>query len=394
MARKVQWVDNARTAVGIGDRTALLERAFAATPHNLQLRRRLCQAYQEAGAHDEACAVAEGFEADPVIALNAGIAHIGRREHDRALALLHHAAASDLPAAERALIGLYSSIGDDKRASQAARSYLSRHPGDAQTIYQQAGRMLARRDTAALRELVASHWDHLCLRPLLTDFATQADICDGRADMRAVLETYSAQIARRTLAPAAGTMRDFCRSLAEELRDHPNLTHKTFGNATLEGRRVTRLHANPPKHVASLIAMLRAAVEEHLRANPQVLVASEAEGDAEPALMLNLWGVILTRQGRQGWHAHPAAVLSGVFYVDVPPLGQGAGAQEGAGDHAGWLLFGFPFAPPDRQQGAAIPVRPRAGEVVLFPGHIPHRTLPHTGAGERISIAFDVVRAT
>ena len=84
MTGKVRWVDNARSAVGISDRTALLERAFAAKPQNLQLRRRLCQAYQEAGAHDKACAVAEGFEAEGASRFRAGgRAGRQRRRHGR-----------------------------------------------------------------------------------------------------------------------------------------------------------------------------------------------------------------------------------------------------------------------------------------------------------------------
>jgi len=97
---------------------------------------------------------------------------------------------------------------------------------------------------------------------------------------------------------------------------------------------------------------------------------------------LRIWGTVLAPGGHQLPHLHPLAWLSGVYYVAVPP---------GLGDD-GALEFGEPptqFAlkiEPERRRVSARP-----GQLVLFPSWFWHRTLPFAQAGERISIAFDVM---
>ncbi|BBK37890.1 hypothetical protein STAQ_29680 [Allostella sp. ATCC 35155] len=97
------------------------------------------------------------------------------------------------------------------------------------------------------------------------------------------------------------------------------------------------------------------------------------------------WATVLQAGGRQLAHIHPSAVVSGVYYVAVPPTVNAVGTD-------GWIEFGRPpelFHPPD-----AAPVRvvrPEEGAVVLFPSWLYHRTFPFAGDARRISIAFDVM---
>ena len=100
------------------------------------------------------------------------------------------------------------------------------------------------------------------------------------------------------------------------------------------------------------------------------------------------WGVILDEGAYQVPHIHPSAWLSGVYYVALP-------SSLGADDDgtAGWIEFGRPYwdfqirAEPETRL-----IEPEEGLMLLFPSYMFHRTLPFTGPGERISIAFDVLR--
>ena len=100
------------------------------------------------------------------------------------------------------------------------------------------------------------------------------------------------------------------------------------------------------------------------------------------------WGVILDEGAYQVPHIHPSAWLSGVYYVALPPA---LGADDDG--TAGWIEFGKPYwdfrirAEPETRL-----IEPEEGLMLLFPSYMFHRTLPFAGAGERISIAFDVLR--
>ena len=79
--------------------------------------------------------------------------------------------------------------------------------------------------------------------------------------------------------------------------------------------------------------------------------------------------------------------MSGVYYVAVPDAVTAA-----MDDTEGWIEFG---QPPDHFHGRVEPelklVKPREGQLVLFPSYFYHRTIPFGATGRRISIAFDVL---
>ncbi len=95
------------------------------------------------------------------------------------------------------------------------------------------------------------------------------------------------------------------------------------------------------------------------------------------------WHVRLLSSGYQDAHVHPTGWLSGVFYVRVP---NGLGAGEGDIEFS---LHGYDL--PVRSKD--IPTRrhsPKAGELVLFPSSLFHRTTPFVADDERHCIAFDL----
>lgn len=95
------------------------------------------------------------------------------------------------------------------------------------------------------------------------------------------------------------------------------------------------------------------------------------------------WSVKLTAGGRHADHVHPRAWISSAVYIETP-------SQVDAGGREGWLRFGA------ARIGAAFSlpgehwVRPEPGSLVLFPSFLWHGTEPFAGAGERLTVAFDV----
>ena len=106
------------------------------------------------------------------------------------------------------------------------------------------------------------------------------------------------------------------------------------------------------------------------------------------ALAINaLWATVLRSGGYQDPHNHPGRVLSGVYYVQLPgELDDTRGRDQGA------IEFG---TPPERLGMTAEVerrlIRPGEGQLLLFPSHFWHRTIPAFGDRDRISIAFDVL---
>ncbi len=88
-------------------------------------------------------------------------------------------------------------------------------------------------------------------------------------------------------------------------------------------------------------------------------------------------------------HVHPAAWLSGVYYVRTEGV-----VGDGVEDLAGCLQVGAPDEDHYRTDDYPVRVfRPREGHMVVFPSYVWHRILPFRDRGIRISYAFDVVPA-
>jgi uncharacterized protein (TIGR02466 family) len=94
----------------------------------------------------------------------------------------------------------------------------------------------------------------------------------------------------------------------------------------------------------------------------------------------SLWVNLLETGGSHSGHIHPHAIISGTFYVEVPPA-------------VGAIRFEDPrlplmmAAPP--REGSFVTVEPRAGLLLLWESWLRHEVLAGTGKGERLSISFN-----
>lgn len=137
--------------------------------------------------------------------------------------------------------------------------------------------------------------------------------------------------------------------------------------------------------IRELRKAIMAAVERHVsQLPPPTPLHPTLIEQRSPILFNGSWSVRLTGGGRHIDHLHPAGWLSSALYISVP-----AKKERGSGE-AGWLALGqagdlVPDLPPIRV------VEPRPGRLVLFPSTMWHGTRPF-GAGERLTVAFDVRR--
>ena len=245
--------------------------------------------------------------------------------------------------------------GDPREAVAACDDLLARHPGQSGALAMKAVALREAGEKGAARTLL--DFDRLLSPERCAPPAGYADIAAFNAalsgivrdhpTLRAAPESYSMERGQSTgeLLPGRGAAADFGTLVAEAVDRYRDALPRDSGHPFL---------ADIPKGVR-----------------------------------VTAWGVILDEGAYQVPHIHPSAWLSGVYYVALPPA---LGADDDS--TAGWIEFGRPYwdfqirAEPETRL-----IEPEEGLMLLFPSYMFHRTLPFTGSGERISIAFDVLRS-
>jgi hypothetical protein len=98
-----------------------------------------------------------------------------------------------------------------------------------------------------------------------------------------------------------------------------------------------------------------------------------------------VWSVALRPAGRHENHVHPMGWLSSASYVALPEA-----VHSG---REGWIKFGEPGIPTAPVLEPEHFVKPKVGELVLFPSYMWHGTVPFGGDQPRLTIAFDLLPA-
>ena len=122
----------------------------------------------------------------------------------------------------------------------------------------------------------------------------------------------------------------------------------------------------------------------------ETLLAIDPSVDfAKLNVTMNGWVNVNPPGGYNGPHQHTNAVLSGVYYVEVPrgPSEKG-GAIEFLSPHPVRLLGGLLKAPMFAER---MRVQPEAGDMLLFPGQLPHWVHPNDSGKSRVTIAFNAM---
>lgn len=101
----------------------------------------------------------------------------------------------------------------------------------------------------------------------------------------------------------------------------------------------------------------------------------------------SLWVNVLKPGGVHSAHIHPHSIVSGTFYVTVPP---GAGALKLEDPRLPMMMAAPPRRPDAPEQlRSFVYAEPKPGTLYLWESWLRHEVVPGTGRGERISISFN-----
>jgi tetratricopeptide (TPR) repeat protein len=214
----------------------------------------------------------------------------------------------------------------------------------------------------------------------------------GEREEAAVLLDYPLLLKARQLESVEDwpDMSAFNEALASCVHRHPTLTRDPPAAATRAGSQTLEILDGRERPILALRHVIEQSIRAYLATVPPI--ARQVFVTPPPAAWsLQGWAVVLRSGGQQLPHFHPAAFLSGVYYVRVPGIVKAGNAGE-----AGCLKFGRPCA---GTAGAAAQaetltasIRPQEGMIVVFPSYFWHCTVPFESDEERICIAFDVIR--
>jgi tetratricopeptide (TPR) repeat protein len=342
----------ARIATMLGkEPTASLEAAVVRVPQEAALWSALLNVLIEASRYEEADAVLKRAEA---------ATRIGFERFEVVIA----SELGDVARADRLFTAL-AGVEDIAHAVRHVRHLL--RTGQAQVASARIEPLLSRPDADQL-------WPYAALAWRLTGDA-RADWLEGDARLVGIYDLGEAAGDLDALAACLRTLHGMqAPPLGQSVRGGTQTDGPLFARAEPE---IRQLRTAILDAVAGHVAQLPPMDPRHptLRYRPDRFRFAGA------------WSVRLAGSGggRHSNHIHPQGWLSSAFYVAVPPE-----AERGAAP-AGWLSLGE--AP--HELGIGLPplrqIEPRPGRLVLFPSLMWHGTLPF-GAGERLTVAFDIAR--
>ncbi len=106
------------------------------------------------------------------------------------------------------------------------------------------------------------------------------------------------------------------------------------------------------------------------------------------SLQVMAWANVLRRGNYNRFHNHPGFSWSAGYYVNLggAPVSEADGLIEFIDPRGAVNMVATPGRPFDQK----VRVRPRAGEMILFPSWLQHYVNAYEGADVRISIAFNI----
>jgi uncharacterized protein (TIGR02466 family) len=111
--------------------------------------------------------------------------------------------------------------------------------------------------------------------------------------------------------------------------------------------------------------------------------------DAKPkdVQMCTLWINIMPPGVTHTMHIHPLSVISGTYYLQLPPNARGLKFEDPR-------MVGYMATPPRKKNAKQdnkwfVELKPKVGEVVLFESWIRHEVPPNPAKEDRISISFN-----
>lgn len=379
---------------------SLLQNALLKKPDSLGLRRKLGKVLNELDRFDETIALLapsidalDGIDAitlaQACFALHDGH-HLDRASvaADRALSTAGSKSEMSRAMADQAKVKLR--LGESDAAISILREALEIDINCHATFKRLAIQLLRQGDYRAVEELtdkmIASGVCHSRVLAAKT-MALAAIGRDEEAKANTGIERF---LSNAPIAPPSGwrNLADFNSALTAELTSNSAARQDRFGTASLHTGRLDAPSASNNPLWNGLLERISRTIEVWANGLPSTghpWLAARPE-----RAVLRSWCVMTGAEGFERWHMHPDGWLSGGYYPAVPRE-RGPDTQK-----SGSIVFGLPeglasAAAAERFGERAI--RPDAGDLILFPSHIYHRTYPHGTDEQRLCIAFDVIPA-
>ncbi|HKQ45671.1 MAG TPA: TIGR02466 family protein [Rhizomicrobium sp.] len=135
---------------------------------------------------------------------------------------------------------------------------------------------------------------------------------------------------------------------------------------------------------ASILADLERAIARHAASFARELQFDMA--GHKPRLD-SLWINVMNKDAVHTPHIHPHSVISGTYYVTVPP---GSGAIRFEDPRLPMMMAAPPKKPRARPENRAfVDVAPRPGLLLLWESWLRHGVEPNRARGQRISVSFN-----
>ncbi|MDX2346381.1 MAG: putative 2OG-Fe(II) oxygenase [Legionella sp.] len=209
----------------------------------------------------------------------------------------------------------------------------------------------------------------------------------GRTEEAEWLSGINAHTLSRQLeGPIDGesSLDDFLSKLALELSKHPALRYGRHDSAIKLGWRIDELltHKTPALSALfiELTQMISKAIDDLPNQPHPWLTNSPSNAKLTP------WCLFTENDEEASWHVHPRGWMSGVFYILVPDV------TKCSYDKKGCIEFGPPTLSHIQRKipGEHKIVKPKPGQLLLFPSHLYHRTYATQNGHKRLVIPFDI----
>jgi uncharacterized protein (TIGR02466 family) len=205
------------------------------------------------------------------------------------------------------------------------------------------------------------------------------------ARVQAEIRSYFATpVVVATLPDAAELNTELKRIILQHERQHQSVHHSNLGG--WQSSWDCEEWGGPPARL-----LLEAARELATR-----MTSDRSGKPVRIAWKTNAWANVNRRSHGNEFHTHPGAYWSGTYYVDDggigddPSLGGEFEMQDPRGVAPAMYAPLLAFAVPGGQSaGASELIRPKSGQLVLFPSWLLHAVRPYHGERERISVAFN-----
>lgn len=374
--------------------TATLSVLLGLDPDNAAVHTNLSAIAMDIGYVAEAYdAATKAIKCDPGMSAahyNLGVATQAKSDHAEAVEHYRKSLALDAGNAAAALNQgeAYLALNDEAGARSAFQRAIDIDPTFAKAVINLADLDLISANPGAALQKIDAFLDDVPGHPSALAFKAIALRDLGNVEAACELDDLDRFVMPLTIDAPEG-FADICafnQAMAAHVMSHPTLTSSPTAHATRQGFHSGELLSAPRGPFDPFHQIIIDAFQRYRRqfigeaANPFLDQCPET-------FEVSVWGVVMNESGHQVPHIHPAAWLSGVYYVEVP-----SSINDDAMEHAGWIEFG---RPPDDIHAQHVPVtklfQPEAGKMLLFPSHFYHRTLPLSGDQRRISVAFDIM---